>query len=544
MTAKDSSSSATSHSDLFRLELGDRLPAFPRALLDGRDSDLLEPIGFFDPAAEPPGLTSGSVTAPRPEVAQALGDANREYGHPRAGDLADKLADPETRVVVTGQQPGLFGGPLLGLSKTLAAIKHAEALEAKGIRAVAVFWVATEDHDWAEIASATFLNRQGPVTLSLGEDREPLRPVGRRHLGDDMPVLAERARELFFGDDAVKRLERILEVHHTGATVGEAFIRTMLEVLGDRAPLYLDAQLPALKALQRPMLRALVERRSELDAAYAAADAALTDRGYGLQVTPQPGVSPLFLELDGERRRIEWRGDDRFSLRGRDDYEAPVDDLLRILDGEPGRVSPGVLARPAIQDALLGTTLQILGPSELSYMPQAAPAHALLGLRGVQTILRPQTMVLDGKTAGWLQELELPLESLLTRPLEEALAERVGDDLVTPVRDAIEAQLETLRRAALEVDKSLAKPFDKTRDHIGRGLETLSAKIAGAVARRHEVWLKRLQQAKANLVPGGAWMERRLATAFLHIRHGEALAETLDAQLNLDPRHLSVIELD
>ncbi|MEO1365656.1 MAG: bacillithiol biosynthesis BshC, partial [Acidobacteriota bacterium] len=302
MTAKDSSSSAASRSDLLRLDLGDRLPALPRAFYAGADRDLLEPIALFDPAGDVPPPAAGGLTAPRPEVARALGDANRSYGHPRADELAAKLADPETRVVVTGQQPGLFGGPLLALSKTLAAIKHAEALEARGVPAVAVFWVATEDHDWAEIARATFLDRQGPTDLELGDDTEPLRPVGRRALGASMPALAERARELFFGEHALRRLERILDIHSADTTVGDAFIRTMLEVLGGRAPLYLDAQLPALKGLQRPLLRALIERRSELDAAYAEADAAVTERGYGLQVTPQPGVSPLFLERDDERR--------------------------------------------------------------------------------------------------------------------------------------------------------------------------------------------------------------------------------------------------
>ncbi|MEM8993237.1 MAG: bacillithiol biosynthesis BshC [Acidobacteriota bacterium] len=544
MTAKDSSSSAESRSDLFRLALDDRLPPLPKAFHAGRDLDLLEPITLFDPAGDVPPPAAGELMAPRPDVARALGDANRSYGHPRADELAEKLADPDTRVVVTGQQPGLFGGPLLALSKTLAAIKHAEALEARGVPAVAVFWVATEDHDWAEIARATFLDRRGSTELELGEDAEPLRPVGRRILGASMPRLAERARELFFGDDALGRLERLLDIHRADTTVGDAFIRTMLEVLGEKAPLYLDAQLPALKSLQRPMLRALIEKRTELDAAYAEADEALTGRGFSLQVTPQPGVSPLFLERDGERRRIEWRGEDRYSLRGLDDDEGGVEGLLDMLESAPERISPGVLARPAIQDALLGTTLQILGPSELSYMPQAKPAQALLGQRGVHTTLRPQAMVLHRKSIGWLEELELPLGELLSRPLEEVIAERMGEDLISPARRAIDAQLEELRRAVLDVDKNLAKPFDKTRDHIGRGLETLATKIAASVARRHEVWLKRLEQLRASVAPDGVWMERRLSTAFLWIRYGDDLIEALHAQLDLDPRYLSLIELD
>ena len=548
MTATDSSSSGASRSsDLFRLDLENRLPPLPKAFYAGRDLDLLEPLRLWSTGSDPAPTRSEHLT-PRADVARALGDANVAYGHARANELAEKLADPATRVVVTGQQPGLFGGPLMALSKTLAAIKHADELESRGLPAVAVFWVATEDHDWAEIARSTFLERQDPVELSLGEDNERLRPVGRRALGEAMNDIAESARGLIYGDEAKERLERALTRYQADRTVGEAFIGLMLEVLGERAPLYLDAQLPAIKALQKPMLRTLIEKRSELDAAYTEADQAVEARGYPLQVTPQPGVSPLFLDhrtQDGtvERRRIEWRGDDRFSLRGLDDSEEPVDTLLKILESEPGRISPGVLARPAIQDALLGTTLQVLGPAELSYMTQAKAAHALLGLEGVHTSLRPQTMVLESKFAGWLEELDIPLAELLERPLEEALAERKGEDLVGPVLEAIGDQLAQLREAALEVDKSLAKPFDKTRDHITRGLDTLSSKIAAAVARRHDVWLRRLEQVKGHVEPGGTLQERRLATAFLWSRHGDALVDALYDQLNLDPRQLSVARL-
>ena len=145
---------------------------------------------------------------------------------------------------------------------------------------------------------------------------------------------------------------------------------------------------------------------------------------------------------------------------------------------------------------------------------------------------------------SWLEELDIPLAELLERPLEEAIAERKGEDLVGPVLEAIDGQLAQLREAALDVDKSLAKPFDKTRDHISRGLDTLSSKIAAAVARRHDVWLRRLEQVKGHLEPGGTLQERRLATGFLWSRHGDELVNALYSHLDLDPRRLSVARLD
>src|SRR6185503_7855782 len=115
--------------------------------------------------------------------------------------------------------------------------------------------------------------------------------------------------------------------------------------------------LPALKSAERPWLRRLVERRSQLEAEQERRDALIGSRGYPLQVSPQRGASPLFLYRQGDRCRIEWRGEDGFALRGREDGGGTVAELLGTIEENPGVVSPGVLARPAIQDAVLGTTL-------------------------------------------------------------------------------------------------------------------------------------------------------------------------------------------
>ncbi|MEM6793931.1 MAG: bacillithiol biosynthesis BshC [Acidobacteriota bacterium] len=547
MTANDSSSSDASPQPegLFRIDLSNgRLPALPAALLrDGQDHDLLDPIDLWSPGGDlsrPAPAPSGLVD--RASLARALGEANESYGHPAARELAAKLADPATRVVVTGQQPGLLGGPLMALSKTVAALRHVEALEAQGVPAIAVFWVATEDHDWAEIARATVLDQEGPRELDLGEDAAPLEPVGPRPLGAAMEEVARGLESIARGDEAQERLRQVLEIYRPEQTVGDAFIALMIGILGDRAPLYLDALLPAVKEHSAPVLRALIENRSRLQQAYAEADRAVVDRGHALQVHPQPGASPLFLLHEGKRRRIEWRGDDRFALRGLEDFEASVDELLELLAGPA--VSPGVLARPAVQDALLGTTLSVLGPAELSYMAQAKATHALLGLGSVHTTLRPQTLALEGRHAGWLEQLDLPLEELLGRPVDESLAERLADDVVTPVRRRIAEQLASLEVAVLGIDKTLEKPLRKTGDQIDRGLDALTSKISAAVARRHDVWRKRIEQVKTAVLPGGTLQERTLATAFLWIKHGETLVEALFEDMDLDPRRMSILHLD
>ena len=118
--------------------------------------------------------------------------------------LAERLADPATRVVVTGQQPGLYGGPLLTLTKMAAAVRWAEAIAEAGAPAVAVFWVATEDHDWAEAAQATLLAADGPRRFDLGDDRSPLLPLGMRTFGPGLGAITQRLLRRTGSLDAVE----------------------------------------------------------------------------------------------------------------------------------------------------------------------------------------------------------------------------------------------------------------------------------------------------------------------------------------------------
>lgn len=535
-------SDAAPSADRLRIDLvaSGRLPSLATAYLEGRDRDLLAPLRFLAPGTLPEGAPP---EVDRSRLAAALGTANAAYGHPAAAALAAKLAAPATRVVVTGQQPGLFGGPLLSLSKMAAAVRWAEALEAAGMPAVAVFWVATEDHDWAEVAQATVLGRDGAERLDLGEDPSPLTPVGMRTFGPALGDVLARAAACYPGDLAAEAWARIGRWYRPDARFGEAFCRYLIDLLGARAPLMLDSMNADVKRLERPHLRRLVEQRAALADADAAAAAAIEARGHTLQVRPQPGVSPLFLLHGQARRRIAWAGDDAYSLRGVEDSETPIARLLEALDDNPAAISPGVLARPAIQDALLGTTLQVMGPAETAYLAQVAPAYRALGIAAPWTTLRPQAFLLEHKQAAQLEELDVDLATVLATPSERLVAERLGENLVGPAQADVAARLAALETSIRTLDQTLLKPLAKTADQIERALDQLRAKVDAAVARRHQVWLKRLQRIHQTSLPGGAFAERTLAVVHLVARYGPAGVEALVDGLDLDPRIMRAIRL-
>ena len=135
--------------------------------------------------------------------------------------------------------------------------------------------------------------------------------------------------------------------------------------------------------------------------------------GHTLQVEDDPIAAPLFVVHGRERRRVLWDGPDRYLLRGAGDGARPVADLLATIADNPAVVSPGVLLRPVVQDAVLGTALQLMGPGELAYLVQAAPLYAKLEVAAPRVALRPQMLVLDRKQRGHLDGLGLTLDQLL-----------------------------------------------------------------------------------------------------------------------------------
>jgi bacillithiol biosynthesis cysteine-adding enzyme BshC len=516
------------------------LPSLPAAFLAGRDLDLLAPLRFVARGARPSGPARAGD---RRALAAELAVANRGYGHPEADALARKLADPATRVVVTGQQPGLLGGPLYSVAKAVAAARWAAELEAAGEPAVAVFWIATEDHDWAEVSAAMVPTPDGPRTFDLGPDPEPLAPSGLRALG---PQVAEVLRELAAampGERYGEWLEQVGRWYRPDARFGEAFARLMAALLGPRCPLLLDSMHPALKAAQRPWLRRVIERRAAIEEALTRQDAEVQSRGHSLQVSPQRGASPLFLISNGERRRIEWRGADGWGLRGRDDAGGSVEELLRIVDENPEVVSPGVLARGALQDAVLGTFLQVLGPGELSYMAQVSAVYPVLEVEAPWVALRPQTLVLEGHQIEKLEELGIGLGDLIgsRQRLDRALAEGGGGDFVAPIRARVEAALGELRNAALAADPNLERPYEKTCEQILRALDTFGEKAIAAAARRNEVRARRVDQLREACLPQGKLQERVVAAAHFQGKYGERFAESLWEQMELDPAVLQVV---
>jgi bacillithiol biosynthesis cysteine-adding enzyme BshC len=524
-------------SPLFRDYLGGR-DAATRFLGPGFDLDSLA-------ASAERTLT---LTRKRDEVAEALARQQQARGATRAGERARLLARPGTVAVVTGQQAGLFGGPLFVLYKALATLLVARQLEARrGQPVVAVFWVASDDHDFAEIRSTSVLDRTGAIrTLRYAPRREPGgEPAWAIALDDTVPALLdELARVLPAGPGGDEFLGLVARSYHVGETLPGAFSRLLSGLFPDLV--VLDPADAALKTLMTPALVRELSEGSPTSRLAIDTGRELLAAGYHQQVPVRPGFLNLFVIVDGHRRALALEGDS-VEVRGTRERMS-VGEAIRRLEADPSLWSPGALLRPLAQDTILPTAAYVGGPAEIAYHAQIGPSYAHFGLPRPVLLPRPSATLVEAPQARALDAEDLTLADLVGDP--EVLLARWVRQAYPDIEAAFARARESIERGLLDVEETLGGHDPTLRGATasarGRALhqvEGLQEKALRALKKRDRDRADRLRRTRDALLPGGSLQERGLGLAGPVARHGLALLGLLAERIDPFGRGHQVVRL-
>lgn len=413
----------------------------------------------------------------RSQLAQAL---RRQNGDSPA--LA-KLAQPGTVAVVTGQQVGLFSGPAYTVFKALTAVRLAHHLTDNGISAVPVFWLATEDHDLAEVDHAwVFDDKMVPAKLSLASSVSNGGPVGEVALGD-LPI-AELRNALGQLPFAEAVLERVQAAYRPGASFGSAFRSLLQDILKDYGLLYLDPLSPEVREIAAPLMGEAVLRVPELVGALRQRDLELKEAGYHSQVLVDDDASLLFLLREGRRLPIRFK-EGRFITRERTYAEGELQDLAHQL-------SPNALLRPVMQDYLLPTASYIGGPAEIAYLAQSQVLYDQLLGRMPVIYPRNSFTLLDAQATKLLGRFGLHTLDLLDHQehVKSRLAAKLVPHTLTAdfehLRTRAASSLTELDRKLAAFDPSLSAASQKSGAKILYQLDKLARKVARETLRRDE----------------------------------------------------------
>ena len=449
-------------------------------------------------------------------------------------DAAARLARPGAVAVVTGQQAGLFGGPLYTLLKAITALRLARWVEAEfDAPAVPIFWVESEDHDWAEIRSATFLDRHASLASATAIDPPGagVQPVAALELCDGDPVLKTLADQLAPTEFSGSLLDMLGRHYRPGTGVVRAFAGWMDELLGSEGLVVFEAHDPAAKPLAGSIFARELEYPGRTAALVRRRATLLRSMGFEPQVEPAEHVPCLFYLNDRGRHPLG-RSD------GNADGDSEITTLQREVAERPQRFSPNVLLRPIVQDRLFPTVCYVAGPSELVYQSQLKDVYASFELEPPLIHPRLSATLLDASAARFLTRYGLSVadlhadhESILRKLVARELPPGLEDIFVSAERALIE-QVAGLRPVVAQVDQTLAGAVDTSIAHVRQVLVNLQGKAFQAAKRKNETLRRQLDRTQTLVFPGRVPQERGLSALTFLNRHGLALRDRL---LELDP---------
>jgi bacillithiol synthase len=423
---------------------------------------------------------------------------------------------------VTGQQVGLFGGPLFSIFKALTAVKLAEVATNGGVDCVPVFWLATEDHDLEEISHVAMPGPDGSLqAIAVGTQGPPDAPVGTVRFGDEIQSALDAAAALLGDSDALSSLRAC---YRPGETFGTSFGRLFTQWLAEWGVILLDASDPELHRIAEPVYRAALERSGELEEALQARGHDLEAAGYHQQVKITPSSSLVFSLHKGARVSVHRQGAD-FVI----DQEiiSPAQLLSRVASS-PQNFSGNVLLRPVVQDYLLPTLAYTGGSAEVAYFAQAAVVYqALLG-RTTPVVPRFSATLIEAKPKSLLERYGLAFTDLLgVEPLRERLAAHaLSKDLQSAFERAqasTRQSLAAIRQSLERLDKTLVDAANNAESKMLHQLESLQGRAARAELLQSEILDRKAAFLSNALYPNKVLQERELAGVYFLARHGADL---------------------
>jgi bacillithiol biosynthesis cysteine-adding enzyme BshC len=517
------------------------VPGLHRLFLD-YCSGVAAAQAFFSSAPWNEGwLEGGHLSSGRPahwpELVRLLAEQNASPSQAAAAALEALRNGAGT--VVTGQQVGLLGGPLFTPFKAATALARARQATAAGRPHAAIFWLATEDHDFAEINNVVFPSRRELRTLTWAGAPEAARPVGGIVLDESIAPLVDEARELLGASDA---MDALAAAYRPGRTLTQAFAEFYSRAFAAQGLLVLDASGREAHRMGAPVLRAALERADELHDALVERDLELEAAGYHAQVNVAPDSSLLFLIDDKGAARVALKRlpetasePDGLWKAGPQSYSTA--ELVAILVEEPERISPSALLRPVFQDFLLSASAIVGGPAEIAYFAQSAVLYERILARVTPALPRFSGTLVEPAIGALLSQHGLKLDEVFAETAA-SLASRLAERAM-PVEEkqkldaagtALEAELTPLVDWMRALDAGLGQSADTAAGKIRYQMGRLRSLAANFELQREASITRHAEAISQALYPGGVLQERVHGAAYYFARHGFGLAEEITAE--------------
>ena len=438
------------------------------------------------------------------------------------------LRENDCLTIVTGQQAGLFSGPLYAIYKALSAVKLAADLRKQHLKAVPVFWIAEEDHDFDEVKKTFFLDKEGKLKTSENKPKDYLEnlPVGFVKLDETINETIAN----FFGHqpfteftDEIKAI--IAGTYKNDETYSAAFAKLITKLFADYGLIVLSPLNEKLKKLCAPIFAEAIEKSDEIITALLERNNLLEKANYQPQVLVAKNSSHFFFQNEnGERKGL--RNDlenSKFKIQN-SKLEFDKAELIKIAQHSPHNLSPNALMRPIVQDYLLPTLVYFGGAAEIAYFAQNSVIYKILNRPVTPIRHRASFTIVQAKQRRTLEKYKLKFEDLfdgrekILSKIVEQFLNRETAQIFDETEEIINTQLNRLNQNLINNDLTLSANLVNRRKKIQWHIGALRKKYHRAELLKNEIIERRIENIFAALMPNDALQERTLnVVTFLNL---------------------------
>lgn len=482
----------------------------------------------------------------RDAVTTALTEQNQKYGcgHKTLENISN-LNRVDACAVVTGQQTGLFGGPLYTIYKVLTAVKLADYLNHNVKRCfVPIFWLASDDHDFAEINHIILLDKENKVQKIhyKGHSTALKMPVSKIMLTSEIDNCIQQLISTT-PDSEFKQeiLTDIKKVYQPGQSLVDAFARWMTRLFRSHGLIIIDAGVPIFKKLGKRVFHKEIAGSSPSTQQALRSSQRLKRLNYHPQIQLHRGKLNLFF-AEKERLTIENKSDG-FVIKGTSDFYEK-DEFLALAEKKPHFFSPNVLLRSIYQDTLLPTAAYVGGPSEIAYLAQMKNVYESFDLSMPVIYPRKTVTIIEKKIEKIMNNFGLNIPDIWnesTRPIDKIIGTKIPesiDETLKAVSSHLEQDLKSLKKQITAFEPTLEKPVTTSMRRIDYQIQFMKKKILQASKKRNRILIRQLQKVKNNLYPDNHLQERTFNIVPFLIKYGYTFIERLYREIDIeDPGH-------
>lgn len=472
---------------------------------------------------------------PREQLAAILEELNLSYGcGAQTIRNIKKFTQEEACAVVTGQQVGLFSGPLYTIFKALTAIKLAESLNQNRLGCfVPVFWLASNDHDFKEINHITLLGKENQIEeiKYQGHTSNLKIPVSKIVISEEISNCIQQLNTLTHDSEFKPEiLSELGAAYKPGRSFVEAFAQWMTQLFKSYGLIFMDAAHPELKNLGKDVFYTEIAQNSPSTQGALEASRKLAEKNYKPQIQLHEGILNLFL-VEEERQTIQFRDDD-YSIKGKP-QTFRKNELLQLLEKQPHKFSPNVLLRSLYQDTLLPTIAYVGGLSEVAYFAQMKEVYKRFNLPMPIIYPRKSLTLIEKKVNKALKSYSLKLQDIWRNAdgkIKEITKEKIPgslDKALKTIASHLEKDLAGIRQETLALEPTLEKSVDLTIWKIHHQINLLEEKILKASKKQNSIMAERMHLAKSSLYPNQCLQERVFNITPFLIKYGFPLIDKL-----------------